>query len=355
MNADLLSTAAGGKSARRANRAERNKLFKAISNGNSDDVEFDYDLDEAEAIERIIADEEDEMMYGTRELSLLPTPSLFDADGQTLISWSSRLEAQEQEQEGSQLRRCFLRIARFAMGHRSTEEGRQEARTCCRSSCCTRSRQTRRSEIRQEVERKDGEQVLDDSRFEERRLDYELDHSRVHRLRPTGQTLDLPPMSKKSRIAVHLLAEVYGLKSRSMGSGKHRFPVLERTRKTTIAGVSERRIRAIVGTADGEYELDDGYAYGGGRGGKSKTGKVGGLWKALEGASGRKPGRSGGGGGMRKNNEGAVVGQGVRHPLSILVCCSDLDTHLTYLATTQADKLGSDNIGFALLKKMGSV
>lgn len=127
----------------------------------------------------------------------------------------------------------------------------------------------------------------------------------------TGQTLDLPPMSKKSRIAVHLLAEVYGLKSRSMGSGKHRFPVLERTRKTTIAGVSERRIRAIVGTADGENELDDWYGYGG-RGGKSKTGKVGGLWKALEGASGKKAGRGGGGGSTRKNNEGAVVGQGVR-------------------------------------------
>jgi len=140
----------------------------------------------------------------------------------------------------------------------------------------------------------------------------------------TGGTLDLPPMSKKSRIAVHLLAEVYGLKSRSMGSGKHRFPVLERTRKTTVTGVSERRIRAIVGTADGENELDDGYGGGGwggygGRGGKSKTGKVGGLWKALEGASGKKGGRAGGGGGggTRKNNEGAVVGQGVRRLYSL--------------------------------------
>lgn len=70
MNTDLLSTAAGGKSARRANRKERNKLFKAISDGNFEDVEFNYDLDEAEAIERMIADEEDEMMYGTRESNL---------------------------------------------------------------------------------------------------------------------------------------------------------------------------------------------------------------------------------------------------------------------------------------------
>lgn len=143
----------------------------------------------------------------------------------------------------------------------------------------------------------------------------------------TGQTLDLPPMSKKSRIAVHLLAEVYGLKSRSMGSGKHRFPVLERTRKTTVNGVSERRIRAIVGTADGENELDDGYGFGGygGRGGKPKSGKMGGLWKALEGQSGKKAGRGGGGGGTRKNNEGAVVGQGVRLPSfsSRAVTCHD--------------------------------
>ena len=126
-------------------------------------------------------------------------------------------------------------------------------------------------------------------------------------------TMSLPPMSKKSRIAVHLLAEAYGLKSRSMGKGNARFPVLERTSRTTVVGVSERKIVAIVGTADGEDEMSMGYGYGGRpRGG----GKMSGLWKALEGASGKRSGggagRSGGGGGVGRNSEGAVVGQGVR-------------------------------------------
>lgn len=127
-------------------------------------------------------------------------------------------------------------------------------------------------------------------------------------------TMSLPPMSKKSRIAVHLLAEAYGLKSRSMGKGNARFPVLERTSRTTVVGVSERKIVAIVGTADGEDEMSMGYGYGGRpRGG----GKMSGLWKALESASGKRSsggaGRSGGGG-VGRNSEGAVVGQGVRAP-----------------------------------------
>lgn len=86
MNADLLQTAKGGKEARRANRKDRNKLFKAISSGDFDDVEFDYDLDEAEAIERMIADEEDEMMYGGALLSrLVSFISKFTADPLHLI------------------------------------------------------------------------------------------------------------------------------------------------------------------------------------------------------------------------------------------------------------------------------
>lgn len=172
------------------------------------------------------------------------------------------------------------------------------------------------------------------------------------------QSVSLPPMSKKARIAVHLLAEVYGLKSRSMGKGNSRFPVLERTSKTTVIGVSERRVRAIVGTAEGENELEDGYeAFGGigrrGRGG----GKMAGLWKALEGASGKgKFGAGGRGGGLGKNSEGAVVGEGVR--LASLAF-SEHFLRLTALAVDadvpQADKLGEDNVGFALLKKMGCV
>lgn len=132
-----------------------------------------------------------------------------------------------------------------------------------------------------------------------------------------GQSsMALPPMSKKARIAVHLLAEAYGLKSRSMGKGNSRFPVLERTSRTTVQ-VNDRKVRAIIGTADGEDELGMGY------GGRPRGGKMSGLWKALEGASGK---RSGGGSGARggtvgRNSEGTVVGQGVSlSELSVCVC-----------------------------------
>lgn len=128
-------------------------------------------------------------------------------------------------------------------------------------------------------------------------------------------------MSKKSRVAVHLLSEVYGLKSKSIGKGKSRYPVLERTSKSHVFGVDERRIQAIIGTAAGEKSY----------GGKAK-GKMGGLWAAL---SGEKSGGKGGGGGANQragkaNRDGGVVGEG-------------------------APELDEKNIGFALLKKMGYV
>lgn len=130
-------------------------------------------------------------------------------------------------------------------------------------------------------------------------------------------TLSLPPMSKKSRVAVHLLCEVYGLKSKSLGKGKARFPVLERTSKTGTYRVDERRITAILGTAAGERS-------GGGYGGGKAKGKMGGLWAALS-------GEKGGGGSrtqVKPNRDGGVVGEG-------------------------AASLGEGNVGFALLKKMG--
>ncbi|KAK4046936.1 squalene synthetase-like protein [Microbotryomycetes sp. JL201] len=134
------------------------------------------------------------------------------------------------------------------------------------------------------------------------------------------EELALPPMSKKSRVAVHLLAEVYGLKSKSVGKGARRFPVLERTNKSSVFGVDERKIRAILGTARGDKENH--------RIGRT-TGKMGGLWAALNGeGGGARKSRGGGGAGGARHSEGAVVGQG-------------------------ADRLGEDNIGFALLKRMG--
>ncbi|SCV73428.1 BQ2448_7354 [Microbotryum intermedium] len=136
-------------------------------------------------------------------------------------------------------------------------------------------------------------------------------------------SLSLPPMSKKSRVAVHLLSEAYGLNSKSVGKGKARFPVLVRTQKTTTYGVDERKIRAIILTAEGE-KMPGAAQYGG-----RAKGRQGGLWAALSG-DGKKSSGGGGGGDMRgkRRDEGAVVGQG-------------------------ADRLGEDNIGFALLKRMG--
>lgn len=131
------------------------------------------------------------------------------------------------------------------------------------------------------------------------------------------KSLSLPAMSKKSRVAVHLLAELYGLKSKSLGKGKDRFPVLERTSRSAVAGVDERRVRAIIGTAAGER-------YEGGGGGKAR-GKMGGLWAALSG-DGKKSGRVGGGrgggsgrsGDTNRNREGEVVGKGADRLVSHL-------------------------------------
>ena len=148
-------------------------------------------------------------------------------------------------------------------------------------------------------------------------------------------SLSLPPMSKKSRVAVHLLAEVYGLQSKSMGKGSHRFPVLERGPNSKVFGVDERRIKAIVATAAGESSSS--YGRGASAGSAKAKGRMGGLWAALAGDGPRKSSGGGGGGGggrggndQNKNREGAVVGQG-------------------------ADKLGEGNVGYELLKRMGLV
>ncbi|KAH6677537.1 hypothetical protein B0J14DRAFT_345847 [Halenospora varia] len=47
-------------------------------------------------------------------------------------------------------------------------------------------------------------------------------------------TLSLPPMDKADRKVVHEIANAFKLKSKSMGAGKTRFPVLYRTTKTSI-------------------------------------------------------------------------------------------------------------------------
>lgn len=157
-------------------------------------------------------------------------------------------------------------------------------------------------------------------------MNIKIRHFIMHEI---GQTsLALPPMSKKSRVAVHLLSELYQLKSRSIGKGKARFPVLERGPKSAVFGVDERRISAIIGYTRGE--VSSGYA-----GSNKSAGRMGALWHALSGetrkAAGKDSHRSGASaGGSGKNREGAVVGQG-------------------------ADRLGEGNVGYELLKRMGYV
>ncbi|TNY20434.1 hypothetical protein DMC30DRAFT_253617 [Rhodotorula diobovata] len=306
LNTDLLSTAQGGRAARRSNRRERNKLFNAISQGNFDDIDlYDEaaDLDE-DLVEAMFAEQEEMGFAGPSKKQRKKDKTFNGAfSAQLAAQWDLDRSKKASKKAQRAAERAAAREAEFRDTYRDKSgaysRGKAGAKRLAAGSGDDNDAATINTRIR---------------------------HFIVTDLSATS--LSLPPMAKKARIAVHLLAEVYGLKSRSLGSGKNRFPVLERTSKTTVVGVSERRVRAIVGTADGEHELGGFDADWGGPRGKGKyRGKVGGLWKALEGASGKKSG-----GGRRdqlgKNSEGAVVGQG-------------------------ADRIGEDNVGFALLKKMG--
>ncbi|GAA5874063.1 hypothetical protein JCM8547_004818 [Rhodosporidiobolus lusitaniae] len=302
-NGDLLETAAGGKNARRSNRKERNKLFKAISEGNFDDFDAAasdiYDDDEIDAM---LLGEEEEFGWGGGSSSKKQRKKDKTFEGAFSASLAAQWETDRQKKAKKKAERAAVRAAQLEA----------ETRDAHRYSSKSGGKKGKSSAAFEPIN-------------DAATVNIRIRHFILYDL--STSTLSLPPMSKKARIAVHLLAEVYGLKSRSLGSGKARFPVLERTSRTTVANVSERRVRAIVGTADGENEIEEGYERWGGLGRGGRGGKMVGLWKALEGADGKKKGgRSGGAFG--KNSEGAVVGQG-------------------------ADKLGAENIGFALLKKMG--
>ncbi|GAA5862382.1 hypothetical protein JCM3774_002498 [Rhodotorula dairenensis] len=310
-NADLLETAKGGKGARRSNRRERNKLFKAISNGNFEDVDLYNDavddLDD-EMIDALLAEEEERAVgLGSSKKKRKNAGKNYGGAFSASLAEQWELDRKSKAQKKAEraasraaAREAESRDAYRGGGGRASASGKKKAKAAREAAAQSNDAATINKQIRQFIQ-------------------YEIG----------VMTMSLPPMSKKSRIAVHLLAEAYGLKSRSLGKGTARFPVLERTSRTSIVGVSERKITAIVGTADGEDEISMGYGYGGGR--PRGGGKMSGLWKALEGASGKRTGGGGSGGrgaGIGRNSEGAVVGQG-------------------------ADKLGTENIGFALLKKMG--
>lgn len=112
------------------------------------------------------------------------------------------------------------------------------------------------------------------------------------------KTLTLPPVDKKSRVAIHEIAHLYKMKSQSYGSGKRRYPVLTRTERTTH----------ILKTRTPLFQILNQFTNQGGPGSRNAAARSMGL--------------------VPRNREGAIVGQGVKH-------------------------IGAENVGFKLLTKMG--
>ncbi|PWN49938.1 hypothetical protein IE53DRAFT_331173 [Violaceomyces palustris] len=143
----------------------------------------------------------------------------------------------------------------------------------------------------------------------------ELDRQIKHFLSDLGKTtLTLPPMDKRSRAQVHMLAEAYSLKSKSRGNGSNRFPTLIKTGRSGLV-VDERKVRRIV-SGKGQVSFGSGTSnpY------KEKYAK--------KSQQNRSVGSTGGGALAPRNREGDEVGRG-------------------------ADKIGADNIGHKLLAMMG--
>ncbi|WVR05912.1 hypothetical protein IAU60_002938 [Kwoniella sp. DSM 27419] len=126
-------------------------------------------------------------------------------------------------------------------------------------------------------------------------------------------SLALPPMDKEGRMKVHMLAEAYSLKSKSRGGGKTRFPVLIKTKRSGLV-VDTRKIARLLSasTKVGGSFYKGLYSGGGGSGNPNKF----------------KSRASGGPAASVRHREGDEVGRG-------------------------AERIGSTNIGHQLLSKMG--
>ncbi|KAF1351875.1 hypothetical protein BDV97DRAFT_292512 [Delphinella strobiligena] len=122
-------------------------------------------------------------------------------------------------------------------------------------------------------------------------------------------TKAFPPMLKQDRKVLHEIANYFNLKSKSVGSGKNRAPVLIKTTKT-IEWSEDRFHRASSKVARGFLRQP---------GAKSKTNAL---------AAQVKKGRGGGAGGMGSYADGQVVGAG-------------------------AQEIGASNFGRKLMEKMG--
>lgn len=126
-------------------------------------------------------------------------------------------------------------------------------------------------------------------------------------------SLALPPMEKRDRKTVHEIASVFGLKSLSKGSGRARFPVLQKTSKTIeFDEYLFQRVRSRVGRKF--YPRMD---RGKGGAGAAHRGRGGGP---------------GGSGGILRADTGYRAGE---------------------VVGGTAPELGADNRGRAMLEKMG--
>lgn len=133
-------------------------------------------------------------------------------------------------------------------------------------------------------------------------------------LRTQGHTtLVLPAMDKRARAQVHLLANAYDLKSKSVGKNDNRFPTLIKNNRSGQI-VDHKKINQVLsGRSNFKFGSSDNRHSGGGKGGKKDKKTVG---------------ATGGGSMAPKNREGTQVGFG-------------------------ADKIGSENVGHKLLSMMG--
>lgn len=133
---------------------------------------------------------------------------------------------------------------------------------------------------------------------------------------PDKTSFSFPPMDKRTRARFHLVANLYGMRSHSQGSGKSRHMVVERTHLTTLIGISEKEVDTVlfgIGEKEVEMAVVDRH--------KIKLNRkdlVDKFKNKGEKASGR----------HQKSKEGTLVGHGAGH-------------------------IGEDNVGFKLLTKMG--
>ncbi|KAK6359572.1 hypothetical protein TWF696_000724 [Orbilia brochopaga] len=131
--------------------------------------------------------------------------------------------------------------------------------------------------------------------------------------------LTLPPMSKADRVHIHMIASKFNLSSKSQGKGDGRFPVLNKTKRTTVYEGDEPAIARTLDSLARRFARNRSFGgnfpvprHGGGPGGGRGGGSGGG----------------GGGGGIIHNRDGMIVGTG-------------------------AAEIGQGNKGYEMLARMG--